>query len=66
MKRLLKNISFNIDANLIVENVIQIKSEITISVDVIFINPIKHHVCKKNIFLNSSRSACEIDEYLKL
>ena len=38
--------------NLIAENVIQIKIGIAISVGVSFINPTKHHVCKKN-FLES-------------
>ena len=54
-----------VNVNLMVKNVIQIKSGIKVCVDVNVNIPTKHHVCKRDYVYNPSTWACEISRYSK-
>ena len=54
----------NVNVNLMVENLIQIKSGITINVDVNVKTLKKHRVCQKDYIWNPATSSCENFKYL--
>ena len=61
-KTLTRLTSFEVNANLMVQKVIQIRSGITMNILLMYENKNKHSVCEKYYIYNPARCSCENDK----